>query len=81
MASDPQPSDRNSYRKRRRHGYRGYGSPLGRVREDHGGDFHWGLGFAGLAPGSASGGVLPRASLIPEGLRESLSRAETPKKS
>jgi len=81
MASDPQAYDRNQPGKRRRHGYRGYGSPLGRAREEHGGDFHWGLGFAGLGTAGAGGGVLPHASLIPEGLRESLSRAEAPKKS
>jgi hypothetical protein len=80
MASDPQAHDRNQSRKRRRHGYRGYGSPLSRVREDHDGDFHWGLGFAGLPTAGAGGGVLPHASLIPEGLRESLSRAEPSKK-
>jgi hypothetical protein len=56
MASDPQAHDRNQSRKRRRHGYRGYGSPLSRVREDHDGDFHWGLGFAGLGPSGAGGG-------------------------
>ena len=80
MASDPQSSDPNQSRKRRRHGYRGYGSPLSRVREEHGGDFHWGLGFAGLGPAGGAG-VLPQASLISDGLRESLSRAEPPKKS
>jgi hypothetical protein len=77
MASDPQAHDRSQSRKRRRHGYRGYGSPLSRVREDHDGDFHWGLGFAGLGPSGAGGGVLPHATVIPDGLRENLS----PKKS
>jgi hypothetical protein len=76
MTSNPQETDRNQPRKRRRHGYRGYGSPLGRVREEHGGDFHWGLGFAGLGP--TGGGVLPpEPRVVPEGLHESLS----PKKS
>jgi hypothetical protein len=81
MASDPHSHDRSHSRKRRRHGYRGYGSPLSRVRDEHGGDFHWGLGFAGLGPVGAGGSVLPHASLISDGLRESLSRAEPPKKS
>src|SRR5258706_11795901 len=77
MASDPQAHDRNQSRKRRRPGYRGYGSPLRRIRADHDGDFHSGLGFAGLGPSSAGGGVLPHATVIPDGLRESLSPKNT----
>jgi hypothetical protein len=70
MVSDPRASDSNHPGKRRRHGYRGYGSPLGRVRPDHDGDFHWGLGFAGLGP---AGGVLPHTPrVVPEGLHEKL---------
>ena len=75
MASDPQANEHHPSRTRRRHGYRGYGSPLARVRDEHGSDFQWGLGFGGGA------GVLPHASLISEDLRESLSREESRKKS
>jgi hypothetical protein len=35
--------------KRRRHGYRGYGSPLARKGEGYGGAVHWGRGFAGVS--------------------------------
>jgi hypothetical protein len=63
MASDRKRRS-ESVEKRRRHGYRGYGSPLSRVREDHDGDFHWELGFAGLGPGRRRR-VLPHASVIP----------------
>ena len=73
MASDPE-NDRNPSRKRRRHGYRGYGSPLARVRDEHGSEFQWGHGLGGAA------GVLPHASLISEDLRDSLSRDELQKK-
>jgi hypothetical protein len=81
MNSDPQANDRNPPRKRRRHGYRGYGSPLGRGRDDYGGAVHWGRGFAGLGiAGAGSSALPPDNRLIPEDLHESLSRAEPPPK-
>ena len=40
--------ERSSSDKRRRHGYRGYGSPIGRRGEGYGGAVHWGRGFAGV---------------------------------
>ena len=49
--------------KSRRHGYRGYGSGLGR---GFGGAVHWGRGFSGIgSPGEASGITpLPRAEMF-----------------
>ncbi|HKA37901.1 MAG TPA: hypothetical protein VKH43_13840 [Thermoanaerobaculia bacterium] len=57
--------------KRRRHGYRGYGSPL---RHEHAGSVHWGTGFGGV--GFARDGALlpPQPDLLPEELRERLPR-------
>jgi hypothetical protein len=49
--------------KRRRHGYRGYGSPLGRKGEDYGGSVHWGRGFSGIGSPGDSGSILPRAEM------------------
>jgi len=57
-------------RKSRRHGYRGYGSPLGRRGRDFGGAVHWGRGFGGLGFPGDDGGLLPAAEeLLPEALR------------
>ena len=79
MASDPQPSSENRPRKRRRHGYRGFGSPLSRNGETYGGAVHWGRGFAGLGFAGEGGGALPSADLlIPQDLHENLSRFDTP---
>ena len=55
--------------KRRRHGYRGYGSPL---RHEHTGAIHWGRGFAGVGVASGGGILPPRPDLIPEELHERL---------
>jgi hypothetical protein len=56
--------------KRRRRGYRGYGSPLGRDAEQFGGAVHWGRGFAGIGFPGESGSMLPRESeLFPDDLR------------
>jgi hypothetical protein len=41
--------ERSSSEKRRRHGYRGYGSPIGRRGAAYGGAVHWGRGFTGVA--------------------------------
>jgi hypothetical protein len=79
MASDPQQSVENRPTKRRRHGYRGYGSPLSRSRDAYGGAVHWGRGFAGLGFAGQGGGVLPSADhLIPQDLHENLSRSDSP---
>ena len=79
MASDPQRSVENQSRKRRRHGYRGYGSPISRNGESYGGAVHWGRGFAGLGFAGEGGGSLPSSDhLIPQDLRESLSRPDLP---
>jgi hypothetical protein len=57
--------------KRRRHGYRGYGSPL---RHEHSGAVHWGTGFGGV--GFARDGAIlpPHPDLLHEELRERLPR-------
>jgi hypothetical protein len=55
--------------KRRRHGYRGYGSPL---RHEHAGAIHWGRGFAGVGFPEGGGILPPRQDLLPEQLRERL---------
>jgi hypothetical protein len=79
MASDPQPSVEDRPRKRRRHGYRGYGSPISRNGETYGGAVHWGRGFAGLGFAGEGGGALPFSDhLIPQDLRENVSRPDWP---
>jgi hypothetical protein len=58
--------ERNSSDKRRRHGYRGYGSPIGRKGASYGGAVHWGRGFTGIAfPASPSPiSEIPTAELL-----------------
>jgi hypothetical protein len=66
----PQPISASPKRvKRRRHGYRGYGSPL---RHEHTGTVHWGLGFAGVGFPEGGGILPPRPDLVTEQLRERL---------
>jgi hypothetical protein len=55
--------------KRRRHGYRGYGSPL---RHEQAGAIHWGLGFGGVSFPRGVGILPPRADFVSEELRERL---------
>jgi len=50
--------------KRRRRGYRGYGSPLRRDAEQFGGAVHWGRGFAGVGFPGETGSMLPREQEI-----------------
>jgi hypothetical protein len=52
--------------KRRRHGYRGYGSPL---REERGGVIHWGRGFTGVGVAGEDGGVFRPARPATAGSR------------
>ena len=50
--------------KRRRGGYRGYGSPL---RKEQGGAVHWGRGFSGVGfPGEEGGLLPPTGDLLPD---------------
>ncbi len=57
--------------KRRRRGYRGYGSPLGRSGEEYGGTVHWGRGFAGVGFPGESGALLPPGTgILSDDLRE-----------
>jgi hypothetical protein len=57
-------------RKSRRHGYRGYGSPIARNARDFGGVVHWGRGFGGLGAPGDDGGLLPATEeLLSEDLR------------
>lgn len=55
----------NPAEKRRRHGYRGYGSPLARKGEHYGGSVHWGRGFSGIGSPGDSGPMLPRVEIPP----------------
>jgi len=59
---------RSSSNKRRRHGYRGYGSPIGRKGAGYGGAVHWGRGFTGVDfPSSQSPFTeIPTAELLEE---------------
>jgi hypothetical protein len=53
--------------RRRKHGYRGYGSGFGRGSEGYGGGVHWGQGFGGVGvAGLSAGNVLPHAGVVPE---------------
>jgi hypothetical protein len=59
------------FRKRRRHGYRGY--PLGSER---GSGIHIGRGFAGVEPLGAAGGMaLPEAGLLTEATKKGTSKS------
>jgi len=71
----PENSDRHPQRrKRRRHGYRGYGSQL---RSNPGGAIHWGRGFGGIGfPGEDGGLLLPESGILPENLRAGSLRDE-----
>jgi hypothetical protein len=55
--------------KRRRHGYRGFGSPL---RHEQTGTIHWGRGFGGVGVPEGGGILPPGPDLVSEELRESL---------
>jgi hypothetical protein len=68
MAPQPIPASPRRV-KRRRHGYRGYGSPL---RHEHTGTVHWGRGFAGVGFPEEGGILPPRPDLVTEQLRERL---------
>jgi hypothetical protein len=70
MPLDPTPSD-SRVAKRRRHGYRGYGSPL---RHEHAGSIHWGKGFGGVGITQDASLLPPQPDLLPEELRERFPR-------
>lgn len=54
-------------RRRRKHGYRGYGSGFARGTAGYGGAVHWGQGFGGIGvPEGAGHGILPSAGIFPE---------------
>ena len=59
--------------KRRRHGYRGYGSPL---RHEHAGSIHWGTGFGGVGFARDGSLLTPQPDLLPEELRERLPKRD-----
>lgn len=56
--------------KRRRHGYRGFGSPL---RHEHTGTIHWGQGFGGIGFPEEGRVLSLRPDVISEELRDRLS--------
>ena len=61
-------------KRRRTHGYRGYGSGYARGTDGYGGGVHWGRGFAGVGPMEGlSGSTLPHAAIVPEVLRDGYS--------
>jgi hypothetical protein len=61
----------NTYRvKRRRHGYRGFGSPL---RHQQTGEVHWGRGFGGVGVPEEGRALSLRPDIISEELRDRLS--------
>ncbi len=75
MPKSQRAEDAGKTTKRRRHGYRGYGSPLRRDAEQFGGTVHWGRGFAGLGFPGESGSMLPPGSeLLPDDRREPVRR-------
>ncbi len=63
--------------KRRRHGYRGFGSPL---RHEHTGAIHWGRGFGGVGVPEGGGILPPDLDLLSEELRESLPAEDVSRK-
>lgn len=60
--------------KARKHGYRGYGSGIGKDPAAYGGRIHWGTGFAGVEPLSGK-----RDGLLDSGLLTDLQKEEIPK--
>ncbi len=77
MSKEKTPGKTSPKTKSRRHGYRGYGSPL---RKDQGGAVHIGRGFSGVEfPGG--GPILPPAPEVPARQpREKESREDSSKK-
>ena len=73
MPLEPTPVNSRS-EKRRRHGYRGYGSPL---RHEHAGSIHWGKGFGGIGSVEAPSLLPPKQDLLPEELRERIPPRES----
>lgn len=71
----PENSDRHPQKKkRRRHGYRGYGSQL---RANPGGTIHWGRGFGGVGfPGEDGSLLLPESGILSQNLRVEIAREE-----
>jgi hypothetical protein len=77
MAKGKAPSKSAPTRKRRRHGYRGYGSPL---HKEPGGVIHYPRGFTGVEFPGQGVDVPSRPEAIPEELPEDELPEESPKK-
>jgi hypothetical protein len=67
-------ASRKTKKSSRRHGYRGYGSGVGRGTASYGGKVHWGRGFTGIAFPEAGGESLLESGLLTPGLKEKASR-------
>ncbi len=57
----------------RRHGYRGYGSGIGRDVGSYGGRVHWGRGFTGVEFPEGGGENLLESGLLDPELKEKVS--------
>jgi hypothetical protein len=70
----PKATSRRPKKTSRRHGYRGYGSGVGKDSSSFGGRVHWGRGFTGVEfPHSGSENLLESGLLTPE-LKEKTSK-------
>jgi hypothetical protein len=73
MAQKKSSAGGGSPKRRRTHGYRGYGSGFARGTDQYGGGVHWGRGFAGVGAMEGLSGTLPHAALVPEVVRHGYS--------
>ncbi len=66
-------------RKPRKHGYRGYGSGLGKDSASYGGRIHIGRGFAGVEPLTGAGDSLLKSDLLTDEQKERIPKPEKEK--
>ena len=67
MPKQKTPAKTGPKTKSRRHGYRGYGSPLKKGSDQYGGAVHWGRGFSGVGFPGEDSSLLPPISDVPGG--------------
>jgi len=70
----PRETRRKSAKSTRRHGYRGYGSGIGKDSASYGGRVHWGRGFAGIDIPEGGGDALLESGLFTDQEKEKASR-------
>ena len=75
VATPPAPR-RKGKKTARRHGYRGYGSGIGRDTGSFGGRVHWGRGFAGVGVSEGGSESLIESGLLTPELKEKISKKE-----